>query len=186
MPIIVMGGTLGTNVGDLNQVRCWAGDLKAQGLVGIAIRAHGVQRYSTGSQSAWHLLKGIECQGTGLRETKIQATGTDPPPTSQDYYLNKIAARFSGRTRAIVQDIGQASEAQARSHARRLLQAVVDHGTEREYEIISMLPAALPELGDTVLVDDYTGVVSSLTWSAQGEAETLVLRLTDYTATVLQ
>lgn len=186
MPIIVMGGTLGTFVGDVSRVKLWASDLKAQGLVGIAIRARGAQQPNRQSPAVWHLIKGVECEGTGLRETMIRATGTDPPPTSQDYYLNKITARLSGRNRVIVQDIGQASEPQARSHARRLLQAVVDHGTEREYEIVSMLPAALPELGDTVLIDDYTGVVSALTWSAQGEAETLVIRLIDYTAAVLQ
>ena len=191
MPVIIVpGSAYGASTGDQNCMKYWAKDLKAQGIVAIAIRARGKQLQDRNSPYVWHLLKGIECVGTGLRETTMQATATDPPPTSQDYYLSKIQARISGRTRSLVQDIGQGSEGQARTHARRLLQAVADNGTGRDYEIVSQLPAALPQLGDTVTVgtgaDAYTGVVDALTWNAQGEAETLTLHVVDYTATVLQ
>ena len=185
MGVVIVGGA-GTDYSELGCITPHAEKLATQGLAGIAIRCRGRQAPSSGSPNVWHLLKALGAEGTGLRETYIHATATDPPPTDQDYYLSKINARLACRNRIIVQDIGQSSEGAARSHARRLLQAVVDNGVQREYQIVSRMPDALPALGDTVTVDDYTGVVSGLTWQAQGEQESMILTLIDYNAAVLQ
>jgi hypothetical protein len=185
MPVVIIGGEA-TEYSELGLVRCYAEELATQGIAAIAVRVAGRQSPNANTPNVWHLLKALGAEGTGLRETYIHATGTDPPPTDQDYYLAKINARLNGRNRIIVQDIGQSSEGAARSHARRLLQTVVDNGVQREYQIVSRMPAALPALGDTVTVDDYTGVVSALTWQATGESESMTLTLIDYNSAVLQ
>jgi hypothetical protein len=66
------------------------------------------------------------------------------------------------------------------------LQAVVDNGVEREYEISSYMPSALPKPGDTITVDTYTGVLGELIWQADGELETMTVKMIDYNAAVLQ
>ena len=181
MPVVPVGSE-GLNTPEMHLLK-----LRGKGLgvtcAAVGIRVYGILRQDGATLPTWTLLKGLSVTGRGQGEVRLRGvTGT--PANADEYQMDAVMLHLAHLRRVFSEDIGEATEGQARNHARRALQSAADHAYTRDFLLISGLPDVLPERGDTVQVGSWTGVVREWTEIHAAGFETLQLSLTDYNAGV--